>query len=111
MTRVDKARYLQTIAEAKNTKQEREDVYDKIRHTYKSISKRKAFRRCFTDVEEVFYKKPTGNRILGKECTFCAYKKPCWGDIQYLPQTESKAMNPKYFWYTKVKEENVDSTE
>ena len=45
------------IAEAKDNKQEREDVYDKIQHTYKSISKRKAFRRCFTDVEEVFYKK------------------------------------------------------
>ena len=63
------------------------------------------------DIEEFFNRKATGNRVLAKECTFCAYKKPCWENLQYLPQKESKAMNPKYFWYTKVKEENVDSTE
>ena len=69
------------------------------------------FKRQFEDVEEFFNRKPTGNRVLAKECTFCAYKKPCWENLQYLPQKESKAMNPKYFWYTKVKEENVDSSE
>ena len=70
------------------------------------------FKRQFDDVEESFNRKLTGNRILAKECTFCAYKKPCWENLQYLPQKESKAMNPKYFWYTKVaeKESNVDSS-
>ena len=48
-------------------------------------------------------KKATGNRTLGLECRFCAYKKPCWGkNLQYLPQQQSKALNPKWVWYTEV---------
>ena len=94
-----------TIAEAKDTKQEREDVYDKIQHTYKSISKRKAFRRCFTDVEEVFYKKPTGNRTLGIECSYCPYKTRCWKNLEFKRQLPSKGRNPKWIWYTHITEE------
>ena len=57
----------------------------------------------FEDEEETFNKKPTGNRVLGLECRFCAYKKPCWGkELQYLPQQQSKALNPKWVWYTKL---------
>ena len=101
-----------TIAEAKDTKQEREDVYDKIQHTYKSISKRKAFRRCFTDVEEVFYKKPTGNRTLGIECSYCPYKTRCWKNLEFKRQLPSKGRNPKWIWYTHITEEwrNTDDS-
>ena len=60
------------------------------------------FKRLFEDEEEFFNKKATGNRTLGLECRFCAYKKPCWGkELQYLPQ-QSKALNPKWVWYTKI---------
>jgi len=84
---------------------------NKQRKNVHALNTNQPFKRQFEDIEEFFNRKPTGNRVLAKECTFCAYKKPCWGNLQYLPQRESKAMNPKYFWYTKVKEENVDSTE
>ena len=61
------------------------------------------FKRLFKDEEEFFNKKATGNRTLGVECRFCAYKKPCWGkNLQYLPQQQSKALNPKWVWYTEV---------
>jgi hypothetical protein len=61
------------------------------------------FKRLFEDEEEFFNKKATGNRTLGLECRFCAYKKPCWGkELQYLPQQQSKALNPKWVWYTKI---------
>ena len=94
-----------------NDDEHKKKAIEQAKKNVHALNTNQPFKRQFEDIEEFFNKKPTGNRILGKECTFCAYKKPCWGDIQYLPQTESKAMNPKYFWYTKVKEENVDSTE
>ena len=68
-----------------------------------AIKKNKKFKRCFTDIEETFRKTKTGNRILGLTCSYCAFKKKCWGDeIQHLPQQQSQARDPKWIWYTKV---------
>ena len=94
-----------------NDDEHKKKAIEQAKKNVHALNTNQPFKRQFEDIEEFFNRKPTGNRVLAKECTFCAYKKPCWGDIQYLPQKESKAMNPKYFWYTKVKEENVDSTE
>ena len=70
---------------------------------FNSIKKNKKFKRCFTDKEEYFRKAKTGNRVLGLTCSYCPYKKKCWGDeIQYLPQQQSQARDPKWVWYTKV---------
>ena len=70
---------------------------------FNSIKKNKKFKRCFTDVDEYFRKAKTGNRILGLTCSYCPYKKACWGnEIQYLPQQQSQARDPKWMWYTKV---------
>ena len=68
------------------------------------------FKRQYEDIEEKFNGKLTGNKVLGKECTFCSYKKACWGDIKHLPQQQSKAMNPKYFWYTKLENKKDDNS-
>ena len=74
-----------------------------------SLHKNVPFKRCFDDEEEYFYKKPTGNRVLGFTCSFCSYKRACWGDkIQYLPQQQSKGKTPKYIWYTKINNPRVD---
>jgi hypothetical protein len=60
-------------------------------------------------VEEFFYKKPTGNRVLNVSCSFCPYKRPCWGNkIQYLPQQQSKSKNPKWVWYTEINNPRID---
>ena len=67
------------------------------------------FKRCFTDTEEYFYRKKTGNRVLKSTCGFCSYKNACWGDeIQYLPQQQSKALDPKFVWYTKVTNPRIE---
>lgn len=70
----------------------------------------KEFERCFEDTPETFNKVTTGNRVLSTVCSFCSYKKTCWGEeLQYLPQQQSKAKSPRWFWYTKLvnpKEEN-----
>ena len=72
----------------------------------------KPFERCFEDVPETFNKVTTGNRVLNTVCSFCSYKKACWGkDLQFLPQQQSKAKSPRWFWYTKIinrKEVNKD---
>ena len=45
----------------------------------------------------------TGNKVLSTVCSYCPYKHKCWGDnIEYLPQQQSKARNPKYYWYAEV---------
>ena len=63
----------------------------------------KPFKRCFEDIPETFNKVSTGNRVLSSICSFCSYKKPCWGDeLKYLPQQQSKAKSPRWFWYTKL---------
>jgi hypothetical protein len=36
------------------------------------------FKREFSDVEETYYKKPTGNRKLCMTCSFCNFKYSCW---------------------------------
>ena len=70
----------------------------------------KPFKRCFEDEEETFRQVKTGNRKLGTICSFCNFKKPCWGDdLQFLPQQQSKARNPKWFWYTKITQPKEDS--
>ena len=75
----------------------------KVKDNSNAIKKNLPFERCFTDVEEMYRRKPTGNRVLGFECSYCPYKKDCWGDeIQHLPQQSSQGLNPKWVWYTKL---------
>ena len=79
---------------------------------YKALKEGKPFKRCYDDVAETFRSKPTGNRILGFVCSYCPYKLPCWGrdKLQLLPQQQSKGKNPKWGWYTEVKNPKKDET-
>ena len=79
------------------------DAIELAQKNLEALESNAPFKRLFKDEEEFFNKKATGNRTLGLECRFCAYKKPCWGkNLQYLPQQQSKALNPKWVWYTEV---------
>lgn len=62
---------------------------------------------CTGDEPETFYRKPTGRRKLGYECTYCDHKEKCHPDIKYAPQPESKAKNPPYNWYTSAEDIEV----
>ena len=87
---------------------------EKAKSNLKALNNDEPFKRQYEDIQETFNGKPTGNKVLGKECSFCAYKKTCWEGLQHLPQQQSKAISPKYFWYTEVtnpKEEYDNSSQ
>lgn len=59
---------------------------------------------CSGEVPESYYGKLTGNHVLGPSCRFCDHKDKCHPGIQYRQSLISKAKNPKWEWYTKIKE-------
>tara|TARA_R100000951_G_scaffold114912_1_gene121312 strand:- start:363 stop:1217 length:855 start_codon:yes stop_codon:yes gene_type:complete len=77
----------------------------KIRATVETVNENK-FARCFEPIEETFRGKPTGNKILGVNCSFCSYKESCWDNLQQLPSVMSKAQFPKVVNYVEL---NVSS--
>ena len=99
------------FTDSKHTDEEKKEVYSKIYNTSVALLDEKPFERCFTDVEEVYYSKPTGNRTLGIECSYCPYNNACWDNLEFRRQLPSKGKNPKWTWYTKIDpkwtEENV----
>ena len=40
----------------------------------------KPFKRCFVPVDDTYYTKPTGKKVLHTRCVYCGFKKTCWGD-------------------------------
>ena len=90
------------FTDSKHTDEEKKEVYSKIYNTSVALLDEKPFERCFTDVEEVYYSKPTGNRTLGIECSYCPYKHDCWDNLEFRRQLPSKGKNPKWTWYTKI---------
>ena len=65
------------------------------------------FQRIFDDVPETFRKKATGNRYLDTTCSFCYFKEPCWGKLEFVPQPASEAKNPKWYYYTKLNDTKI----
>ena len=61
------------------------------------------FRRCFEDEPETYRKKPSGNRKLGKECSWCSYRHACWPGLKEMPSKVSQAENPPMVCYTEVR--------
>jgi hypothetical protein len=90
--------------------QYRKEAIKKALDNTKALMEDKPFEKCFELEEEMFYKKPTGNKILGTVCSYCPYKQKCWGEnIQYLPQQQSKASNPKFAWYVEINNPRQES--
>ena len=76
-------------------------VLAKIKFTYKELKENK-FRRCFTDEEETYRKKPSGNRRLKQECSWCSFRHTCWPGLQERPSLVSKAEQPPMVSYTEI---------
>ena len=112
---IDKSSGEWTVVETPiNDDKHAKEALEKAERNLKALNNDEPFKRQYEDIEETFNGKVTGNRVLGKECSFCPYKKSCWEGIQYLPQQQSKAINPKYFWYTSItnpKEEHDNSSQ
>tara|TARA_X000000950_G_C13613500_1_gene536329 strand:- start:3 stop:737 length:735 start_codon:yes stop_codon:yes gene_type:complete len=94
-----------TFADAKYDENEKEEINDKIQKSILATDLSKPFSREFSDVPEVFYKKETGNRTLGIECSWCDYKHECWPNLEFKRQLPSKGKNPKFVWYTYITDE------
>ena len=62
---------------------------------------------AYPEVEETWYKKPTGNRHLSVICSMCPYKYEQWPNLQLAPNPKSKAREPQMRYYTHL----VDETE
>jgi hypothetical protein len=99
---VDKSSGEVKVVEAQPTLEQLKEIKDRIAETDKTINDKQPFRRCFQEEDEVFYRKPTGNRVLATTCQFCDYLSKCWPTARRLPQQASKAANPKAVWYTHV---------
>lgn len=54
---------------------------------------------CTGVVDEYFYKKPTGNKILNRECEWCNHKETCHPNLQPAPEAFSASKTPKLKYY------------
>ena len=80
-------------------------VMEAIQETVSYINEDKPFKRCFEAVEETHYRKPTGNKKLGIECSFCSFKHKCWPNLQTMPAVKSTAKNPPMVDYVELAED------
>ncbi len=64
--------------------------------------KNTAFYPCFEPEKETFYKKETGNTVLGTTCSWCKYKWTCWPTMKMLPSLVSKADNRPIRYYVSI---------
>lgn len=90
--------------------EDEDEYYKKIKNTIERYKEANDFnfRKGFSDVEETFYKKPTGNRKLGFTCSYCNFKYSCWENLEYRPRAKSKSKDA-YEYYTFYKEEDIRS--
>jgi hypothetical protein len=81
----------------------RTQALEKVNTNIKALMEDAPFERGYELEDEMFYRKNTGNKVLSTICSYCPYKHKCWGDnIQYLPQQQSQAKNPKFVWYAEI---------
>lgn len=93
-----------TFVEAAPSHQDLDDIHDGITDRIQKVNSDAPFERCFEPVDEYFNRKPTGNKRLGTQCSFCDFKHACWKDLKYKPQAQSKAKSPRHYWYTEYEE-------
>ncbi len=76
-----------------------ETIVNKVQHVVEG----NPIPECTGVVQEKFYGKETGNKILGPSCKFCNCKEKCWPGIQYKKSVVSKAKD-KFEWYISCEE-------
>ena len=84
----------------------RRNALDKISQNVSALTSNVPFARCFEDVPETYYKKSTGNKVLGFNCEYCAFKQACWPDMKVMSDLNSKGQSPKIKYYTHIEKGN-----
>ena len=88
------------VVEFQMPKEEIKEVIKKCRTNTRIIQENHTFTKCFEDFEETFNGKKTGNKRLPTICGFCQFIRHCWPRAELKSQVQSKAKNPKSYWYS-----------
>jgi hypothetical protein len=76
------------------------DAINQAEDNIRALTSNKPFERCFEPENEMYYNKPTGEKVLAKTCQYCKWVESCWGDkAEYRANAKSKAANPPKKWY------------
>ncbi len=102
---LDKSSGCIKVIDAEVGAEEKKRVTEDIKQTVETVMSDAPFKRMFEPEDEYFRKALTGSKRLSTTCAFCPYLQSCYPNAQLLPQTGSKAQNPKHYWYTEYKGE------
>lgn len=80
----------------------------KIADTITAVNENHAMPPCEGVIEETYYKKKTGNKMLGNSCRFCPSKSTCHPNIMHTPSKVSKT--GKYEYYVELADEQETNT-
>lgn len=102
---VDKASGEIKVVEATPSPAQLKKIEQNINFTERALANNMPFQRGFEEEAETFYKKPTGNMLVPRTCTFCQFMKHCWPDAVLKPKAMSQAKDVKPVWYSEYKNE------
>lgn len=77
----------------------KEEYKKEIEYKVRYIVSNKPIPPCKGVIEEFFRKKPTGNKILNRDCEWCSHKNKCHEGLQELPEAFSEAKERKTRYY------------
>jgi hypothetical protein len=97
---VDKSSGEIKVVRATPTPKQIKIIEDRISETERVIREKRPFVKCFKEEPEIFRKKPTGNVLVPKVCTWCPFMHSCWPNAQLKPKGMSEAAVPTPTWYT-----------
>ena len=92
--------------------EDKKQALDSARESIKNILADEPFKKEFEDVPETYKDtdksiKPTGNRLLGKDCSFCGYKKHCWPKAVLHRKVSLNRKRRPLVWYSKLVTEEL----
>jgi hypothetical protein len=103
---VDKSSGEVSVVEVSATPEQEQHIRHNRKHIVESIYQDAPFMRCFDAEEETYYRKPTGEMIVPKQCSMCSYIRPCWPEANFRQSTSSTAKAPPYKWYLEAASDN-----
>lgn len=95
------------IAVPEQYQEDSERCLSKVENNVKILLGNKPFKRCFSDKEETFRKKFTGNRVLDYPCIYCPFKYSCWLTLKHAPSVMSAAFEKPFKYYSELINENT----
>jgi hypothetical protein len=83
----------------------RKEYIQKFNYNIRVVNELEPVPPCTGVEKETYYKKESGNKVLGSKCKFCVCKQKCHPGIQYKPSVVSKASPKPWVWYVELNNE------